>query len=219
MVVTHPSRVRNCHTAQGSPGGFQHTTDKFRFVVFAFLLSLLVITDGISSRQPPTAQPTTKNVTGHANTDAPNLGAPRSDFQAKLESWATQQHNLSRPTLVLRPKYGLGNQLLSLISGIALALVTDRRLVVAWEGPFRFLLAPPFHLPEETGDSVIGRATVHFTAHSPRFPAAARALACGDLAGLLPTHVVDMEADQFFLPLVLLSPQVDKARGEEGWSG
>jgi hypothetical protein len=186
----------------------QRMTDNSGVIVFISLFSLLVIvTEGVSTRsQPPQDQPSTKNVS-ITETTTPNLGA-RPNFQAKLETWAAQQHNLSRPTLILRPKYGLGNQMLSLVSGIALALVADRRLVVAWEGPFRFLLDPPFHLPEGPTSSSGVRAAVHFTAHSPGFPAAARALACGDVDGLLAGRVVEVEADQFFLPLVLLSPQV-----------
>jgi hypothetical protein len=191
---------------------FLHTTDKSGLITFISLFSLLVIvTEGVSRLQPLHAQTSTKNVSTEAKT--PNL-SPSPDFQARLERWAAQQHNLSRPTLVLRPKYGLGNQLLSLVSGIALALVADRRIAVNWEGPFRFLLDPPFHLPEGPAGNGGGRATVHFTAHSPGFPAAARALACGDLAGLLAGRVVEVEADQFFLPLVLLSPQVEPAPGE-----
>jgi hypothetical protein len=195
---------------------YQHRADNCGKIIFVVLFSLLVFaTEGGASRsQPPHAQPSTKKVLANdTDTTALNPGA-RSDFHAKLEMWAAQQHNLSRPTLVLRPKYGLGNQLLSLVSGIALALVTDRRLVVAWEGPFRFLLDPPFHLPEGLGGR--GGAAADFTAHSPGFPAAARALACGDLARLLPARVVEVEADQFFLPLVLLSPQVERPRGEHG---
>jgi hypothetical protein len=186
--------VRNC---------YQRTPDYYGLIAFILLFSLpVIVAEGVSTRsQPPHAQPSTKNL---SETKTPD-GA---DFQSKVETWAAQQHNFSRPTIILRPKYGLGNQLLSLVSGIALALVTDRRLLVAWEEPFRFLLDPPFYLPEGPAKSVGGRATVHFTAHSPGFPAAARALACGDLAGLLVARVVEVEADQFFLPLVLLSPQV-----------
>jgi hypothetical protein len=211
MAVTLQSRACNCS---------QHWTVRFRMIIFVvFFLLLVISTEEVPSPlQPPHAQVPSAaiNETGHTK-NALKLGP--SEFQARIESWASQQHNRSRPTLVLRPKYGLGNQLLSLVSGIALALVADRRLLVAWEGPFRFLLDPPFHLPEEMDGSSGGRATVHFTAHSPRFPAAARALACGDLKGLLPAHVVEVEADQFFLPLVLLSPQVGQACGEKGWGG
>jgi hypothetical protein len=140
-----------------------------------------------------------------------------SKLPSMLEDWADLQRNTSVPALILKPKYGLGNQLLSLVSGLALALISERRLFVVWEEPFRGLLEPPFDwsLPKDVAAAAAaGRASVSFTAHSPDFPAAARALACGDLAALLPSSAVVVESDQFFLPLVLLSPQVHIPAGE-----
>ena len=184
-----------------------HTVQHFTYILSTFLI--LISGSQIETRN------TTPILEGQSGTDEyASFQGPKADLLGKkLEHWLGVQRNRSAPVLVLRPKYGLGNQLLSLVSAFALALVTHRRLQVDWEAPFRGLLEPPFDWsPTTLVTATEGLVAVHFTAHSPLFPAAARALACGNMEELLPGWAVALEADQFFLPLILLSPQVSFAK-------
>ena len=62
----------------------------------------------------------------------------------RLDVWAKQNSDSTRPALVFRPRFGLGNRMLSAVSALALALVTNRRLFVEWEYPFEGLFECPF---------------------------------------------------------------------------
>ena len=64
--------------------------------------------------------------------------------------------------------------MLSAVSGLALALVANRRLAIDWEEPFVGLFDPPFEwrprelVPPVPGWDTTGRrGYVHLTAHSP----------------------------------------------------
>lgn len=61
-----------------------------------------------------------------------------------LNAWARHHADAARPALVLHPRYGLGNRMLSAISSLALALATDRRLFIEWEPNFDGLFESPF---------------------------------------------------------------------------
>lgn len=64
--------------------------------------------------------------------------------ESHLNAWARHHADAAWPALVLHPRYGLGNRMLSAISALALALVTDRRLLIEWEPPFDGLFESPF---------------------------------------------------------------------------
>jgi hypothetical protein len=93
------------------------------------------------------------------------------DAAARLDAWAERHADAARPALVLHPRYGLGNRMLSAVSALALALATDRRLFVEWEHPFDGLFESPFpsgwRRPAE--DRPTGARTLDLTASSPTF--------------------------------------------------
>ena len=99
------------------------------------------------------------------------VGSAPQDVAARLDAWAGRHADAARPALVLHPRYGLGNRMLSAVSALALALATDRRLFVEWEQPFDGLFESPFpsgwRRPAEDGPPVA--RTLDLTASSPAF--------------------------------------------------
>ncbi len=93
---------------------------------------------------------------------------------ARLDAWAQGRADASLPALVLHPKFGLGNRMLSAISALALAIATDRRLFVEWEHPFAGLFDSPFdsawQWPGQEGKHDAGQQLhLDLTASSPTF--------------------------------------------------
>jgi len=114
---------------------------------------------------------------------------------SELNAWARHNDDAARPALVLRPKYGLGNRMLSAISALALAVATDRRLFVEWEHPFEDLFISPFPAgwlqpAAELADLATSRRwhrpqTLDLTASSPTFSRCRPAARPPALASLL----------------------------------
>ena len=93
---------------------------------------------------------------------------------ARLDAWARQRADASLHALVLHPKFGLGNRMLSAISSLALAIATDRRLFVEWEHPFAELFDSPFQSAWEwpgpqPGHAAAQKRHLDLTASSPVF--------------------------------------------------
>ena len=129
---------------------------------------------------------------------------PERDTIAQLDAWAEHHDDVSRPAILLRPKYGLGNRMLSAISALAFAVATDRRLFIEWDQPFEGLFDSPFpsgwrrpvtelaYAPSATAGS---RAQIlDLTASSPSFSNIAAKMAChGAQAVLGDAAVVEVE--------------------------
>ena len=115
---------------------------------------------------------------------------------ARLDAWAQRRADASLPALVLHPKFGLGNRMLSAISALALAIATDRRLFVEWEHPFAGLFDSPFdsawQWPGQEGKHAAAQQMhLDLTASSPTFPRYAApplTYAQGPLADLHPAQ-------------------------------
>ena len=115
---------------------------------------------------------------------------------ARLDAWAQRRADASLPALVLHPKFGLGNRMLSAISALALAIATDRRLFVEWEHPFAGLFDSPFdsawQWPGQEGKHAAAQQMhLDLTASSPTFPRYAApplTYAPEPLADLHPAH-------------------------------
>eukprot|EP00277_Geminigera_cryophila_P018857 CAMPEP_0179439302 /NCGR_PEP_ID=MMETSP0799-20121207/22942_1 /TAXON_ID=46947 /ORGANISM="Geminigera cryophila, Strain CCMP2564" /LENGTH=295 /DNA_ID=CAMNT_0021221597 /DNA_START=90 /DNA_END=974 /DNA_ORIENTATION=+ len=147
-----------------------------------------------------------------ASAGAVEVGTP---VNPELNAWARHNDDAARPALVLRPKYGLGNRMLSAISALALAVATDRRLFVEWEHPFEDLFISPFPAgwlqpAAELADLATSRRwhrpqTLDLTASSPTFSSIAAGLVCQGASVVLGgAAVVEVSSDQYFLPLLLI---------------
>ncbi|KAJ1480404.1 hypothetical protein T484DRAFT_1901175 [Baffinella frigidus] len=182
-----------------------------------FALALLC---GVAGTHPLETETTGTSSGSAADVFALLLGAPHkvhgsgfpsavqlANFEARVRAWSERQGDADRPAIVAHPQFGLGNRISSVVSSLALALITDRRFFIEWGEHFSPLFSTPF-------DSVPPRALIPSTsdildlsASSPSLGSFANATACGSVDALLPTNVTHLLSDQYFLPLLLANSE------------